>query len=163
MPRVESFNWDHLTAATRDQDPQGLYSTGGERKRFFARIFAGSSCAGRSAFLHELNQYRSRRTDVGQGFSELAEVMWGLLTQCQRHSDVHNAKMAMMLSQTFWHLLLPSQAALPSSGDDIGQSVGGNEERSKREFLSSRLIGHPLWSDAAFWDQALWQVRSTCL
>jgi hypothetical protein len=55
-----------------------------------------------------------------------------------------------MLSQTFYRAL--PESAVVQQESDLGASTNG---RQGREYLSQRLIGHPLWSDLGFWDQAL--------
>ena len=60
------------------------------------------SPVGRDALLHSLNQQRSRKTEIGEGFGELSSAMWTLLDKCQHEGDARAAKMAMMLSQTFY-------------------------------------------------------------
>jgi hypothetical protein len=196
VARHESFDWEVLAAHVGGQESPGpkTYSTADERRRFFDRILSGPDPAGRSAFCHVLNQQRSQSTDVGAGFEDLASIMWKLLSHCQRHDDVHNAKMAMMLSQTFWHTRSGSVTSdqggssparpppAPSEGDEKGVEAGGDSggkgegdaeggdddgslevsrgaaaDRSQREYLSKRLLNHPLWVSDEFWDQALWQ------
>eukprot|EP01038_Epipyxis_sp_PR26KG_P012593 gene12593-16887_t len=57
---------------------------------------------GRDLFTAELNQFRSKKVDVGDGFDALAAVLWTTLNYCLHSNDIHNAKVIMMLSQTFY-------------------------------------------------------------
>jgi hypothetical protein len=56
---------------------------------------------GRDAFITVLNQFRSRKVDVGSGFSALGTVLWTTLDMCAQQNDVHSASVIMMLSQVF--------------------------------------------------------------
>jgi hypothetical protein len=55
---------------------------------------------------------------------------------------VANAKMCMMLAQTFY-------VVEQTNSDDTESTEDGG--RSKRIFVKIRLIGHKLWSDEDFW------------
>lgn len=57
------------------------------------------SQVGRDAFITVLNQFRSRKVDVGAGFTSLGTVLWTTLDMCQQQNDVHSASVIMMLSQ----------------------------------------------------------------
>lgn len=131
---LDSYDWDHLAAARKD----GLHaveSTVEERRRFFEGIFAGEKSSGRAAFLHALNQQRSRNTRLPRrGFDELVTLLSKFLVECERVHDTHDAKMAMMLSNTFFH---------------HGPADGGG-----KEFASKYLHDHPLWTNGAFWNAA---------
>jgi hypothetical protein len=59
---------------------------------------------GRDVFSTVLNRYRSKKCDVGLAFHALNGVLWQALTECGKHSDVHTAKVIMMLSQTFYRM-----------------------------------------------------------
>jgi hypothetical protein len=160
--RDGSFDWDgfpRATAAALDDAPSfpssaaatgaaatfSFYSTESERRRFFERVFAGEDGRGRAAFLAQLNLQRSQETNVGEGFEELAQLLWAFLLHAQRNRDVHGAKMGMMLASTFFRLR-------PQPKQQPGAAAAAAE---KREFLSRRLQQHPLWKDAAFWTRAL--------
>jgi hypothetical protein len=54
---------------------------------------------GRDAFVTELNQFRSRKVDLGSGYNALVIVLWTALSFCQMQNDVKHAKVIMMLSQ----------------------------------------------------------------
>jgi hypothetical protein len=57
------------------------------------------STEGRKLFVNVLNQFRSKKVEVGLGFAALGAVVWYLLTKCLHVNDVHNAKIIMILSQ----------------------------------------------------------------
>jgi hypothetical protein len=57
------------------------------------------STEGRKLFVNVLNQFRSKKVEVGLGFAALGAVVWFLLTKCLHVNDVHNAKIVMILSQ----------------------------------------------------------------
>lgn len=59
---------------------------------------------GRKLFVNVLNQFRSKKVEVGLGFSLLGAVVWYLLTKCLHVNDVHNAKIIMILSQVLFYL-----------------------------------------------------------
>lgn len=147
----ESFDWDRLAQALEASAPSStaaaaafsFHSTAGERRRFFERVLAGEDGRGRAAFLAELNLQRSKETNVGAGFEELAALLWAFLLHTQRHRDVHGAKMAMMLASTFWR---PKPA---------GPGPGAGTTKGRREFVGRRLVWHPLWKDSVFWTRAL--------
>lgn len=152
------FDWDRFPTSTESPSSTAAAAVGGfsfhstatERARFFDRVLATEDGRGRAAFLAELNLQRSKKTNIGAGFEELAQLLWTFLLHAQRHRDVHGAKLGMMLASTFYRLRpgLPGTAAAPA------------DKETKREFLSRRLQDHPLWRDAAFWTRALQeQVR----
>ena len=68
-----------------------------------------TSQEGRDTFINGLNQFRSRKVDVGIGYERLGQVLWKTLDECSNgeHNDVRSAKIIMMLSQTFYRNELP--------------------------------------------------------
>ena len=122
-----------------------LFTQGGlgerERKRLAGTL---QSDHGRSALIHSLNQQRSRRTEIAaKGFTELANAVLIVLDKCLETKDVQTAKMAMMLSQTFYQ---------------DGEEAGSDGDRKARIFLKSSLLHHPLWRDVHFWDESCWSA-----
>ena len=128
---------------------------------------------GRDVFVTVLNQFRSRKVDVGSGFTSLGAVLWEALDSCTGSNDVHTAKVIMMLSQTFYHTLVdadsdtrafrgalfgdakdPKEKPLFSPDDD---DDSGGRDTALRQYLKDRLVDHPLWHDGTFWEQVLWQ------
>jgi hypothetical protein len=128
---------------------------------------------GRDVFVTVLNQFRSRKVDVGSGFTSLGAVLWEALDSCTGSNDVHTAKVIMMLSQTFYRTLVdadsdtrafrgalfgdakdPKEKPLFSPDDD---DDSGGSDTALRQYLKDRLVDHPLWHDGTFWEQVLWQ------
>ena len=59
---------------------------------------------GRDIFVTALNQFRSRKVDVGCAYQALGAVLWQALDLCADNNDISNAKVIMMLSQTFYRM-----------------------------------------------------------
>jgi hypothetical protein len=78
---------------------------------------------GRDAFISALNQFRSKKVDVGDGFAALGAVLWDLLDQCSLSNDVHSAKVIMMLSQTFYRRRQPSSQQLAADGPPTPRQI----------------------------------------
>jgi hypothetical protein len=130
--------------------------TGNEKRRLLAML---DEEAGREAFVHALNQQRSRRTEIGDaGFAELAAATAKVLDKCQQSRDVHTAKMAMMLSQTFYREVTVFPSGVATSHATLG-APGSAPSRETREYVKNAelLKEHPLWRDMKFWDEACWQ------
>ena len=103
----------------------------------------------RSTICYALNSKRSNAELKSQiQFDGVSEVFKAILSGCDKEiGGIANAKMCMMLSQTFYK----------DSGDNDG------ETRSNRVYVKSRLIGHSLWAEEEFWDQALYQCVAESL
>jgi hypothetical protein len=126
---------------------------------------------GRDSFITELNQFRSRKVELGGGFDALGVVLWKTLSFCQDQNDVHNSKIIMMLSQTFYRFR--PKNGKPTSQEESTDGASGkqpqvddNEDEDEdapkrgvefREYIKEKLMGHPIWEDGNFWEQALWQ------
>ena len=91
---------------------------------------------GRDAFISALNQFRSKKVEVGAGFPALGAVLWDLLDQCSVSNDVHSAKVIMMLSQTFYRRRQPSFPQLAANG---GGGGGGGSSGPPTPKLSASL------------------------
>jgi hypothetical protein len=116
---------------------------------------------GRSAFITVLNQFRSKKVELGEGFTALGQVLSHTLDICMDTNDVHTAKIIMMLSQTFYRKI----ETIENNEDDkkslFPPDKDEDEDRGgKREYLKEMLSPHALWhkSDCKFWEQALWQL-----
>jgi len=118
---------------------------------------------GRTAFVSVLNQFRSKKVDLGEGFAALGQVLTHTLDICLDNNDVHTAKIIMMLSQTFYRKIETktndeennNKGSLFPPDKDDEDDRGGN-----RQYLKEMLSPHALWhkSDCKFWEQALWQL-----
>ena len=99
----------------------------------------------RSHFVYALNSQRSINTELPLTVYELlGDITRIFLDGCGAHTkDVANAKMAMMLSQTFY--------------------MGGGGQRSARRYLKSIISEHKIWGQDEFWDSALYQCIAESL
>ena len=112
--------------------------------------------ARRASLCHALNNQRSIRTKLVNKifFHGLGKVFLALLDGCTRiNSDIANAKMCMMLSETFY---------FENSFEPISNKVD-SPNRTNRLYIKSLLLDHPIWSDDNFWEQALYQCISEAL
>lgn len=131
---------------------------------------------GRDSFITELNQFRSRKVELGGGFDALGVVLWKTLSYCQDQNDVHNSKIIMMLSQTFYRFRSKNDKSSQEDSNNNSESAkkkvkARNEDDEDddddddapkrgvefREYIKEKLMGHPIWEDGNFWEQALWQ------
>ncbi|KAL7484781.1 hypothetical protein ACHAW6_010396 [Cyclotella cf. meneghiniana] len=106
----------------------------------------------RQAVLYELNNQRSFNTEIEdyQNFESLCMIFDAFLTGCGRESiDVSNAKMLMILSQTFFFV---------DHGDHDHKS-----DRTARVYVKNKISSHDIWADDDFWDQALYQCVAESL
>lgn len=165
VPSASILQHAHEAAVSAGAD--GLRGAPEESINVLAKIVKTQS--GRDAFVTVLNQFRSRKVDVGLGFTALGAVLWEALSCCAAANDVHTAKIVMMLSQTFYRTIEgdrpKSQAALfederparerplfsPDDEDDNGRDT------AMRQYLKDRLVDHHIWHDGTFWEQVLWQ------
>jgi len=110
-----------------------------------------SSRSRRSTICYALNSKRAvAEVPSNVQFDALAEVIRAILTGCDRDpGGVANAKMAMMLAQTFFVM---------EEGEE-----SSSEPRSKRIFVKSKLQDHAIWAHEEFWDQALYQCVTESL
>lgn len=106
----------------------------------------------RQAILYELNNQRSVTTEIDDqdNFTRLCNLFDSFLTGCGRESiDVSNAKMLMILSQTFYY----------AEKDDGADAA----DRTTRVYVKSKISSHDIWTDDYFWDQALYQCVAESL
>lgn len=95
----------------------------------------------RSRICYALNGKRSSDAEIKteRQFDALCDVFCAILEGCDCETGgVSNAKMCMMLSQTFYFL------------KETEESTTG-AGRSKRLYVQRRLLDHPLWSQEEFW------------
>lgn len=95
----------------------------------------------RQAILYELNSQRSVNTVIGnkKKFESLCNLFASFLTGCGRESiDVSNAKMLMILSQTFYFA--------DHAGDAVDRS-----DRTSRVYVKNKISSHEIWTDDYFW------------
>jgi len=93
---------------------------------------------GRNAFTTELNQFRSKKVEVGDGFQALGAVLWTALSHCQAENDVHNASVIMMLSQTFYkRISRSSSAATPTAAESLPVAVDDDPSTARAVAVAS--------------------------
>ena len=112
-------------------------------KSIRARGYRASTC-------YALNNHRGKNTqlDYEVQFDGLCRVLNSLLNGCDREAaDVANAKMVMMLAQTFY---------FNENNKDSG-------DRTNRKYPKEKLCHHPIWLDEDFWTQALFQCVTDSL
>ena len=114
----------------------------------------------RSAISYALNAKRTSAEFTAQeNFDALCQVFDAILTGCDHEpGGVANAKMCMMLSQTFY--IVDHAGETEASTDPSSPTSAA---RNNRIYVKSRLTGHPLWEDDEFWDQALHQCVAESL
>jgi hypothetical protein len=92
----------------------------------------------RQAVLYELNNQRSINTELEDetNFASLCNLFDSFLSGCGRDAiDVANAKMLMILSQTFFFV---------DHGED-------KSDRTTRVYVKMRISSHEIWGDDDFW------------
>lgn len=107
----------------------------------------------RQTILYELNNQRSKKTEVeGEAdFESLCRLFDSFLSGCgQEAIDVSNAKMAMILSQTFYYV-------------DDRQGDNTVDDRESRVYVKHRISYHEIWTADEFWDHALEQCVAESL
>jgi hypothetical protein len=116
---------------------------------------------GRDVFATVLNQYRSKKCDVGHGYAALNALMWQTLDECaDPPHDVHTAKVIMMLSQTFYTSEEGGKKEKEKEKerrDGLCEEEGFGSRESSRQYLKDYLLPHPLWQDAKYWELLLWE------
>jgi hypothetical protein len=116
----------------------------------------------RSVICFALNAQRSNaEIRSKENFDALCQIFWSILSGCDHEAGgVSNAKMCMMLSQTFYIMDLSESNTFDTAKREIPSP---QTERDKRIYVKSKLIGHPLWDENEFWDQALHQCVTESL
>jgi hypothetical protein len=107
----------------------------------------------RQTILYELNNQRSKKTEVeGEAnFESLCRLFDSFLTGCGREAiDVGAAKMAMILSQTFFFV-------------DQNDDNEVDDDRENRVYVKNKISHHSIWADDEFWDHALEQCVAESL
>ena len=105
----------------------------------------------RQAILYELNNQRSKKTEViGEtNFLSLCRLFKSFLSGCGHEAiDVSNAKMLMILSQTFFH---------------VNKTDDNTVDRESRVYVKDKIVRHSIWASDEFWDHALEQCVSESL
>ena len=114
----------------------------------------------RKTVLYELNTQRSKDTEVKSkgNFEALCRIFNSFLSGCgSENVDVSNAKMLMILSQTFYMSNQEEEEEEEEGKDDK------SKDRKSRIYIKSKISHHDIWDDDGFWDQALYQCVSESL
>jgi hypothetical protein len=109
-----------------------------------------SARAKRSSICYFLNSKRSSNAEIKSPiqFDALCRVFAAILTGCNsEEGGVSNAKMCMMLAQTFYIVKKGDDGDGDGNCDGDAQADG----RSQRVYSKSRLSDHELWSRDDFW------------
>lgn len=121
--------------------------------QFLERAVGDKSIRGRgyrASTCYALNNHRGKNTQLDSElqYECLCRVLHALLDGCDREAaDVANAKMVMMLAQTFY----------------LTERNNESEDRTKRKYPKDKLSRHPIWLDEDFWTQALFQCVTDSL
>ena len=112
---------------------------------------SANSRSRRSTICYSLNSKRSTSPSIQslKQFEGLCKVFDAVLTSYVKDdTGMTNAKMLMMLAQTFYYL------GLSATTEKQVESSPSRPKREKRIYVRNRLTGHALWSNDAFWDEA---------
>jgi hypothetical protein len=118
----------------------------------------------RSVMCYALNASRSQSAKIQTQiqFDAVCRVFWAILTGChaEKSSGVLNAKMIMMLAQTFYidarvEDLRPYDDEKVMDDSSRSYSSPARQERRSRLYVKNRLVDHEIWSHNYFWDDAL--------
>jgi len=111
-----------------------------------------SARAKRAKISYALNSKRSSQAEIASQaqYDSLCKLFSAILTGCNtEEGGVSNAKMCIMLAQTFY---------MASDNDDASESDhkadnegGGSPARNRRVYVKNSLRNHPLWEKDDFW------------
>lgn len=101
-------------------------------------------------------------------FTGLFRLFQSILSGCDNESSgVANAKMCMMLSQTFYinDPNVDDDESVASAELNASSSLLSDtpDRRTKRIYIKSKLTGHDKWKEDEFWDQTLYQCVTESL
>jgi hypothetical protein len=119
----------------------------------------------RSIICYALNAKRTSAELTNQvNFDALCNVFAAILSGCDHEAGgVANAKMCMMLSQTFYIVNDSGDDSPVEESRNAASPSSSSSARNKRIYVKSKLIGHSLWEEDEFWDQALYQCVTESL
>jgi hypothetical protein len=122
---------------------------------FLCQTAAGESSSAlrqRSAICYALNSMRGQHAKLASQaqFDAVCNVFSAVLTGCIKNG-VANAKMCMMLAQTFYIEASDPNELIGSTIDESEASTSSRHDRKRRVYIKSKLIGHPIWSKDDFW------------
>ena len=107
----------------------------------------------RSTLCYALNSKRTHANVATQiQFDAICRLFSVILNGCVGDSGVSNAKMCMMLSQTFFQEQLAQEDENGDANlDNSCRSSPGRQARNRRIYVKNKLVGHPIWSRDEFW------------
>ena len=118
--------------------------------KFLCEAAVGESSSAktrRSNLCYALNSKRSNaRIATKVQFDAVSKIFSAILDGCSGEHGVSNAKMMMMLSQTFY---MESPPLLDS--DDAHFDDSARKQRQRRIYIKNQLTCHPIWSKDDFW------------
>ena len=165
-----------------DQEAMQYYTEFDKNLEFLCETIAGNTTSAqnrRSALCYLLNSKRGTFAQIPtiKQYHAISKIFATVLTNGLDDEEVgiSNAKMCMMLAQTFYFLndSILSEPVQPvadaTNTDDVGNH---NDElnqsltragRQYRIYIKNALTSHPIWSNDDFWDIALSQQISESL
>jgi len=122
---------------------------------FLCRSVAGNtpgSKSRRSTLCYALNAKRTHAKIATKiHFDALCRLFSEILNGCNGEGGVSNAKMCMMLSQTFYMENPDVVDGDAQHLDDSNRSSPARQSRKLRIYVKNTLVGHPIWSRDEFW------------
>jgi hypothetical protein len=154
--RLESAN---DASTTNSNDPQVIQARKNvqDAVAFLSHSAGETSPSGRmkrSTICYALNSRRSSHAEIKSRiqFEGLCQLFAAILTGCHAEErGVSNAKMCMMLAQTFYIKEEASSSSPPIARKPAASYSPVRTAREKRIYIKSRLYDHPIWSKDDFW------------
>ena len=166
------------------QDDKQYYTEFDKNVDFLCETISGNTVSAqkrRSALCYLLNSKRGMYAEIPtmKQYNAVSRIFTSLLTNGLEDEEIgiSNAKMCMMLAQTFYFLNDPTKSDTESSvqddqtnnqtaegenNDELNQSLT-RSGRQYRIYIKNALTAHPIWSNDDFWDIALSQQISESL
>ncbi len=104
----------------------------------------------RKLVIRLMNIQRSKRQDVGPGFSLVVDIMNVFLDKCVQQNDVKGGKMMMIMSETFFRF----RQHTPGKANSGEISQENNTREMGREYLQESIKNHRIWENPHFWEEA---------
>ena len=112
----------------------------------------------RKLVIRLMNLQRSKRQDVGPGFSIVVDVMNIFLDKCVQQNDVKGGKMMMIMSETFFRFKdNNNENGARSTNDQRNSSSSSSSSatrENRREYLQESIKNHRIWQNPHFWEEA---------
>lgn len=114
---------------------------------------SASAKARRSTLCYSLNFKRGPNARIATPiqFDAISRVFAAILTGCiDDENGVSNAKMCMMLAQTFF-IESPGDVDSDVNLQLVASTQSAQQTRSRRVYVKNKLTNHPIWSRDDFW------------